>query len=305
MPTPLFNLDNNKQFEVEIGQWLLSLDFKCVVLLGAEDYFTTLAVLDGDKQLLDIKLITLKSWDLETSKEELSAYRYRQVELRNSNISSIIIWEDLWNGKKDIIKSRIKSILGMSDRIPARLTKSVRIDKETASHFLSKNHLQGYVQAKYKYGLYLPAQYFRVLPSDYQFNAVNDKVLVAVATFSRPRIFQKDDKPFRSYELIRFASLVDITVVGGLDKLLNAFTKDVEPDDIMTYADKEWSDGRSYERLGFVKISELGPVMFSLNIKTNERHSLQKTVSGENLIELCNGGSIKFVKSINKKFTES
>ena len=300
MPTPLFNLDNNKQFEVEIGQWLLSLDFNCVVLSGANDYFTTLAVLDGDKQLLDIKLITLKSWDLETSKEELSAYRYRQVELRNSNISSIIIWEDLWNGKKDIIKSRIKSILGRSDRIPARLTKSVRIDKETASHFLSKNHLQGYVQAKYKYGLYLPAKYFRVLPSDYQFNAVNDKVLVAVATFSRPRIFQKDDKPFRSYELIRFASLVDITVVGGLDKLLNAFTKDVEPDDIMTYADKEWSDGRSYERLGFVKISELGPVMFSLNIKTNERHSFQKTVSGENLIELCNGGSIKFVKSINK-----
>ena len=67
----------------------------------------------------------------------------RQIfELRHSGISAIVLWEDSWVKKMEIVKSRILSILGYLHRIPGRLTKVRRIDKSTAISFLESNHLQ-------------------------------------------------------------------------------------------------------------------------------------------------------------------
>ena len=44
--------------------------------------------------------------------------------------------------------------------------------------------------------------------------------------------------------------------------MLKAFIKDVQPDDIMSYADLEWSEGKVYEQLGFVLEGKKEPVMF-------------------------------------------
>jgi hypothetical protein len=51
-----------------------------------------------------------------------------------------------------------------------------------------------------------------------------------------------DRQDFRSYELLRFASLQGYVVVGGMDKLMKAFMHENQPDDIMSYADKDWSE---------------------------------------------------------------
>ena len=69
---------------------------------------------------------------------------------------------------------------------------------------------------------------------------------MAVATFSGGRTLKFGDrKNQRSYELIRFATLKEFVVIGGFDKLLKAFCKEHQPDDIMTYADRDWSDEKA------------------------------------------------------------
>ena len=72
--------------------------------------------------------------------------------------------------------------------------------------------------------------------------------LVAVATFSNAR---KMKDGTRSYEWIRYASLEGTRVVGGMGKLLEAFAREIQPDDVMTYVDAAVSDGASYTELGF------------------------------------------------------
>ncbi|WP_229253900.1 hypothetical protein [Dyadobacter sp. NIV53] len=250
---------------------------------------------------MHLKLIELQLWGSEKSIEELKLFAAAQDKLRLCGINSIILWEDQWKGKSDIVKSRLMALLGISIRIPARLTYSVRINKEIAGQFLGKNHLQGTVQSKYQFGLYLPVKYFRILPTGFQVTNVNEDLLVAVATFSHVRIFIKQEKPFRSFELIRFSNLINTTVVGGMDKLLSAFTKEIHPDDIMTYIDKEWSDGISYAKLGFERISEKPPITFWLDTEKYVRFSDRKHTTGKNTIQICNVGSLKFVKTIIKK----
>ena len=44
--------------------------------------------------------------------------------------------------------------------------------------------------------------------------------------------------------------------------MLKAFIEEVHPDDIMTYADLEWSEGKVYEALGFVLEGHKEPVSF-------------------------------------------
>ncbi|TAE26160.1 MAG: hypothetical protein EAZ91_17905 [Cytophagales bacterium] len=210
----------------------------------------------------------------------------------------IHLWDDVARAKPDVVTSRLRALAGDSVRVPARLTKARRIDKPTAMVFLDQNHLQVAMASKYKYGLWLPKRYFRVLPPDFldPQTAIADELLVAVATFSQPRTIPRDGRPFRSYELVRFANRLNCTVVGGFDKLLKAFATEHHPDDVMTYADRDWSDGRSYERLGFERIGETDPQLFWLDPQTNVRHYPHRINDTTDLTPIWNAGSIKFVK---------
>jgi hypothetical protein len=180
-------------------------------------------------------------------------------------------------------------MIGKFTRLNARHCLIERIDKPTADKFLIDNHLQGAVKAKFKYGLFLKAQYVaKFLGKE---SAENE--LIAVATFSGGRTFKEGEyNGFRSYELIRFASLQGCVVVGGMNKLLKSFIEEHNPDDIMSYADRDWSDGRSYKLLGFTKINDTEPHIFYLDKQTFIRHSAKE--KRENTIEVFNAGSIKF-----------
>jgi hypothetical protein len=52
-------------------------------------------------------------------------------------------------------------------------------------------------------------------------------------------------------ELVRYASLPFITVVGGASRLFAHFIKDHSPIAVISYADRRWSDGGLYRKLGF------------------------------------------------------
>lgn len=216
----------------------------------------------------------------------------------NKNLKLIHIWDDLWQTKQNIIKSRILSFLGKNNTIPARLTQVRRIDKATADRFLIDNHLQATVTAKLKYGLFLPQRYFRVInPNHSIVESLNDstELLAAVATFSNAKKIMREGNEFRSYEMIRFANLKGITVVGGLNKLLKNFIKEQNPDDIMTYADGDWSDGLNYEKIGFERIEQTPPLTFVLD---NQSIIRNLAINDTQEQKIYNAGNWKFLMKL-------
>lgn len=76
---------------------------------------------------------------------------------------------------------------------------------------------------------------------------------------------------YRSYELIRFCSVLGSTVIGGLDKLLQHFIRHHHPDDIMTYADRDWGEGKAYLSIGFDAVETTDPVLFIVEPITWQR----------------------------------
>ena len=106
---------------------------------------------------------------------------------------------------------------------------------------------------------------------------LSEGTLIAVATFSNARRWVKEGKEIRSYEWTRYASLPDLRVSGGMGKMLKAFIKEVRPDDIMSYADLEWSEGEVYERLGFEAETRKEPVTFTIDPQTWERKAIRRS----------------------------
>lgn len=199
----------------------------------------------------------------------------------------IIIPEDRWKRQKNMMQARLLAHLELFSQAYARNCEVRRIDKNAARKFLSDNHSYGYAACKYHYGLFLKrhtghiAREMKMLKagcsdesSSFHSERSEDYLpsdLIAVATFSNARKWIKNGKEIRSYEWTRYASLPDLRVSGGMGKLLKAFIKEIQPDDIMSYADLEWSEGRVYKALGFTEEMSKEPVDFEINPLTWER----------------------------------
>ena len=195
-----------------------------------------------------VKVINVN--DLKIDKNDLQEQHNYYLAI---NFRFIVVYEDYWFSKKLVIKSRVLAALGQSDRIFARKTKVKRISITLLNSFLEQHHLNNTTKAKFKYGLFYE----------------ND--LVSVASFSNARKIIRNGVSFRSYELIRTCNKSGLIIVGGLSKLINAFIKEQQPDDIMTYVDKDWSLGSAYIKLGFEEIGEIPPIKFLFDTNTNLR----------------------------------
>jgi hypothetical protein len=147
----------------------------------------------------------------------------------------IHIFEDEWMNKKDIVKSKLKSMLHVaSDKIFARKCSIKTISNSISSEFLNLNHIQGKCNSPIRYGAYY------------------DSKLVAVMTFGKPRIAlggRSDNSD--TYELVRFATSQHVIGIAG--KLHAHFIKEFNPIKIISFADKRFSSTSSnvYQKLGF------------------------------------------------------
>lgn len=156
----------------------------------------------------------------------------------------IRIWHGQWKFQGAIVKSRIRSRLGLLPSLPARVCVIKRITQPLADAFLQKHHLQGKASSKTKLGLFLPSFYYRLLP----FVPESADFLLGVMTFSGGRTFRDGS---RSFELVRFAMHSDFHVKGAFSKLFRSFEREKAPDSVMTYVDKEWYQKGVYGALGF------------------------------------------------------
>lgn len=228
-----------------------------------------------------------------------------------SDIDKVYVYEDRWFFNKELTKKRILSRLGVFKSVFARKCKVVydsqvkadsRINKRI-SDFLNQYHSYGDAKCRYRYALEYEGQ------------------IVAVATFSAPRPMPRQmiaPQPgallmagegasvvFDSYEWVRYASLPDVRVVGGMGRLFKAFLKDamsrdmMRPFEVMTYSDTEWSSGDVYQKLGFTLVQERKPVEFYVDRNSFERVAINKVSPhfecGDTYVKICNKGSRKYL----------
>lgn len=180
----------------------------------------------------------------------------------------LIVTEDRWHLQPEAMQKRILAHLEIFNPIYARNCEVRRIDKALAKVFLEANHSYGHAACRYCYGMYLKRHTGHIAQ---QAAAHDSGTLVAVATFSNARKWAKGDKIIRSYEWTRYASLPDVRLSGGMGRMLKTFIKDVQPDDIMSYADLEWSAGDVYRQLGFELEGQKAPVLFTIDTGTWRR----------------------------------
>jgi len=186
----------------------------------------------------------------------------------------IHLHQDVWEAKLDIVQSRLLMQRHQQDRIMARQTIVRKIPSNVAMEFLQHHHLWGSTKAKHSYGLY---RRVRISPKNptHQLETEEKKrkrnkddeteELVAVATFSNRRKIHRCDRIFQSYELLRFCSQKDTTVVGGISKLIKAFIRDKKPDDIVTVVDRDWGDGSGWHSVGFTTVATMDPIVMVVN----------------------------------------
>jgi hypothetical protein len=62
-----------------------------------------------------------------------------------------------------------------------------------------------------------------------------------------------------TYEMLRFCNKLNTIVVGGASKLLKYFINKYTPKEITSYADRSWSSGNLYQKLGFKLVSKTRP----------------------------------------------
>ena len=199
-------------------------------------------------------------WHSEKFKDK--KYHINKTLLANEkNIKLLHFFEDEILYKSEIVSSIIKAKLNLFiEKIYARNCVIKDVDNKTQRMFLEKNHIQGNVNAKYKYGLYY-----------------NNK-LVSLMTFGRLRKSLGNKNVENEFELLRFCSLQNTIVVGGAGKLLKHFIREIKPKKIITYANLRYYDGHFYEKLGFKLVGKTEPNYwyFKLNNYTKKRYNRYK-----------------------------
>lgn len=168
-------------------------------------------------------------------------------------IRLIHIFEDEWKFKRDIVKSRLKNLLGVeSNKIYARKCVIKEVDHKTSSLFLDVNHIQGADKSPIRYGLFY------------------NNELVSLMTFSKNRFNKKMSNAF---ELVRFCNKLNCVVVGAASKLLSHFEDTHEYETLSTYADLRWSVGGMYEKIGFTSQGRSVPNYWYIKNTSSARES--------------------------------
>lgn len=176
-------------------------------------------------------------WHSELNGKVKSYHLNKLKECNKKGVRLIQITDKEWLEKQDIVKSRIKGILGFNKRVYARKTSIVSVTNKEAMTFFKNTHIQGAAGCTVAYGL-----------------KDESGTLLAVMSFGKSR-FNKNVE----WELVRYSSILNTNVVGGASKLFKHFVRTNKPKNIVTYSDKRWNTGRMYEEIGFTKKPDSSP----------------------------------------------
>jgi len=219
-------------------------------------------------------------WHGEKYGKDKNYHLNKTVKCNEIGIHLIHIFEDEWKYKQDIVKSKIKHILGydQAEKIYARKCYVEPISTSDKNIFLNENHIQGEDTSSIRLGLWYPMN--------------NEDVLVSVMTFCKPRRIlgqNQNNSITYDYELSRFCNDINFRVIGGFSKLLSYFINNYDFNSIITYADRRWSYGNVYDNNGFKFLHYSKPNYWYTNYdKRFHRSNFQKHLLKEKFPEIYN-----------------
>jgi very-short-patch-repair endonuclease len=181
-------------------------------------------------------------------------------ECNQMGVDLIHIWLADWYSKSDIIKSQINNFLKKTkNKIYARNCEIKSISMTECNQFLKKYHLQGACVSKIRYGLF------------YNNN------LVQIISFGKLRNVTGRMNIQNGYELLRLCTILNTVVIGGASKLYKFFIKNHKPSYILSFANRDWSNGNVYNVLNMTFKNYTSPGYFYSKGKQNyHRYKFQK-----------------------------
>jgi hypothetical protein len=218
-------------------------------------------------------------WHSENFGKKEKKYHLKKTdECVKKNIRLIHVFESEWVNKRDIVKRKIARVLGINldtgaVKIFARKCTIKEISSKESSEFLTQWHIQGKDNARIRFGAY------------------HGEKLVACMTFGAKRIAlgSSGNKNQKEYEMYRFC-VGNVPVVGIAGKLLAAFIKKYEPENILTFADIRYSGYDAfYEKIGFKKITNTPPNYYYFHVKSpydlKHRYAFRKSELSKKLYQ--------------------
>lgn len=188
-------------------------------------------------------------WHSELMGKDASYHLTKTNMCKAVDIKLLQFFDDEVDYKFEAVKSIISSNLKLNQKIYARKTKIIKLERSVAKPLLSKWHLQGEINASTWLGL-----------------SFNNEI-IAILGISKSRFSKK-----HSHEIVRFCCKPGLTVVGALSKLTKYAIKSGIPS-IISYCDKRMGDGSGYIASGFKYIGDSAPSFFCVNKSSKKRES--------------------------------
>lgn len=170
-------------------------------------------------------------WHSEFYGEKDSKYHLNKLRLcAEQGYKLITIFE---SDCTDKVLSIIRSKLGLTDKVHARLCRVKAVDSAIAKDFNDQYHMHGHHLASVHLGLFYGTE------------------LLMVLSMGKPR-FNKDFE----WECVRMTVKKGLTVVGGASKLFKHFRVLYNPSSIITYSDLRFGEGSVYLNCGFSRLKD-------------------------------------------------
>lgn len=187
-------------------------------------------------------------WHSTLAGKHKTYHRDKYLDCKSKGLKLLTIFDRDVSKNRDAVFSRIINATNTCKwRVFARDCSVRVIPNSLAKKFCARYHTQGWAVSSVSYGLYLKEK--------------DKDRLVSVMSFAKSR-YRKED---RAYEMMRFCSRKNYSVVGGMSKLFAAFIRQYSPNIVVSYADLRWGDGHSYTNLGFELVRENPPTPFYLD----------------------------------------
>ena len=159
-----------------------------------------------------------------------------------------------WKHHKPVIESMLRNLLQKNDIvIYARKCEVKEVNWQDSLEFLKTNHRQGASSASIRLGLYY------------------NNELVSLMTFNKMRttIGTGSEDLTDCWELARFCSKLNTSVVGAASKLFKHFVTEYTPQRIRSFSDRAHTKGTLYSNLGFKEVRRSDPGYMWVDTKTD------------------------------------
>lgn len=207
-------LPNRSEIDIYLPERKLGIEYDGLVYHTVEHFL-------GDKH---------RNWS-EAKAKGRNEWKTNECEKRG--IRLIHIFEDEWIEHQDIVEDKLRAALKLPmDRYFARKLKIKTVERAVADRFYGTNHIQGKTNVSVSIGLYAGDE------------------LLALQSFL-PYTRRESNG---SWELVRYTTKLGTRVVGGFSRCLKWFERNYTPKEVISFADRRWSDPQSnvYKSNGFI-----------------------------------------------------